>query len=299
MTNRTRPCSGCGQDMATKKTDGTQMCHPCRRGRRDPQRVCAECGQLRQDQRRGRRCTPCRYERAKRLAAEQEKFCVADGCGSPATVKNLCLTHYSYRYRQQSGYVRKNYPKPVKRFVCTFCAVEFETQESVASYCSRECHRHDRLACSPSREVELQRSSARRLRAWVGLTLPSHNRPFVVGPCAHCGETFVSRTDSKYCSKTCASRAAWKRRYDLRGEFYVSPRERLAIYDRDGWDCQLCFEPVPPGVDVNDDLAATLDHIVPQSLQLIPDHSPQNLRLAHRACNVRRSNLMEYEHLFA
>ena len=64
---------------------------------------------------------------------------------------------------------------------------------------------------------------------------------------------------------------------------------RLAVYDRDGWVCQLCFEPVDPSLGPNTRFAASLDHIVCQSWGK-PDHSPENLRLVHRACNSRRNN---------
>ncbi|MGZ6772828.1 MAG: HNH endonuclease [Ilumatobacteraceae bacterium] len=68
----------------------------------------------------------------------------------------------------------------------------------------------------------------------------------------------------------------------------ISPRGRLAIYERDGWTCQLCAEPVDPSLDPQDRMAATLDHIAPRALTLFPDDSPENLRLAHRACNSAR-----------
>jgi 5-methylcytosine-specific restriction endonuclease McrA len=69
----------------------------------------------------------------------------------------------------------------------------------------------------------------------------------------------------------------------------ISRERRLAIYERDDWTCQLCGDPVDMDADPQrDDLAPSLDHIVPRSLQAIPDHSDQNLRLAHRGCNARR-----------
>jgi 5-methylcytosine-specific restriction endonuclease McrA len=40
-------------------------------------------------------------------------------------------------------------------------------------------------------------------------------------------------------------------------------------------------------------LSATLDHIIPQSHMLIPDHSDRNLRLAHRSCNSARGDRLE------
>jgi hypothetical protein len=46
--------------------------------------------------------------------------------------------------------------------------------------------------------------------------------------------------------------------------------------------------------DPLDDWAPSLDHIEPQSWALIPDHSPANLRLAHRWCNSVRGDLSHY-----
>lgn len=57
---------------------------------------------------------------------------------------------------------------------------------------------------------------------------------------------------------------------------------------------------VDPGLHWQDDWAASLDHIVPQSATDAPDHSPANLRLAHRWCNlVRGDGTRSIDDLFA
>lgn len=71
---------------------------------------------------------------------------------------------------------------------------------------------------------------------------------------------------------------------------YITRAERRAIYERDGWVCQLCMGEVDPDLAPTHRMAATLDHIEPRSATLVPDHSPSNLRLAHRACNSKRGN---------
>lgn len=68
----------------------------------------------------------------------------------------------------------------------------------------------------------------------------------------------------------------------------VSREQRLAIYDRDGWECQICSRDVEPALHPNHTFAATLDHIIPRSLGGSDD--PENLRLAHRICNSARGN---------
>ena len=100
----------------------------------------------------------------------------------------------------------------------------------------------------------------------------------------------ITGTVAKYCSALHA-KAAGRARYKARhGRFAITRTRRLAIYERDGWICQLCFEPVDPALPSSHRMSATLDHIECQSWVLLPDHSDANLRLAHLICNSRRSD---------
>jgi len=58
------------------------------------------------------------------------------------------------------------------------------------------------------------------------------------------------------------------------------------IYERDGWRCQLCGEPVDPHSTWPDPLYPSLEHIVP--LAAGGKHSRANTQLAHWICNVRK-----------
>lgn len=71
---------------------------------------------------------------------------------------------------------------------------------------------------------------------------------------------------------------------------WISPADRFALYERDRWTCQICMKPVDLTVGPLHRLAPSLDHIEPQSLALIPNHHPSNLRTAHRGCNSARGN---------
>lgn len=77
--------------------------------------------------------------------------------------------------------------------------------------------------------------------------------------------------------------------------YSMSQEKRLAIFERDEWTCQICELPLDLLAHWNDPMSPTLDHIEPQSLALIPDHSPDNLRAAHRRCNASRGNRVEME----
>lgn len=70
----------------------------------------------------------------------------------------------------------------------------------------------------------------------------------------------------------------------------VDAPTRLRVYARDKGVCRLCGQPVDLSLPYRHPLAATVDHIECQSWALIPDHSADNLRLAHRSCNSRRGN---------
>lgn len=118
----------------------------------------------------------------------------------------------------------------------------------------------------------------------------SGKRVFVAGDCDWCGSYFVAAgAKARFCSADCKTREAFKRRSSGQA-FNISPRARTAIYERDQWTCQLCAYPVDATLHHLDNWAASLDHIIPQSHMLIPDHSPSNLRLVHRICNSLRGD---------
>lgn len=177
---------------------------------------------------------------------------------------------------------------------CKFCAKSITVQDNRTIYCSKACAQKSRHGYSQAKEVLLWKSPERAARSWIGHTLPSTFTPgYVNGPCQYCRKDFTARLGTKYCSQSCGNNASWQRKIERWGEFYISPAARLEIYIRDGWQCQLCGDSVDPNLDVNHRMSATLDHIIPQSLSPEPDHSPSNLRLAHRSCNSKRGNKME------
>ena len=112
---------------------------------------------------------------------------------------------------------------------------------------------------------------------------------WTAGTCNWCDSVLVVRSSgpARFCSAKCKAAAKSKR-------FKIRPAEREAIYERDGWTCQLCMEAVEPNADPLSDWYPSLDHIVPQSRSLVPDHSPANLRTAHRWCNSVRGDESHY-----
>ncbi len=74
---------------------------------------------------------------------------------------------------------------------------------------------------------------------------------------------------------------------------YVETINELAIFERDGWVCQLCCEPVDRTLRSPHPLSATLDHIIPVTRE--GPHASANVRLAHHRCNSRKGNKLDSE----
>lgn len=222
--------------------------------------------------RRGCRCTECRAAHTEACRRYRETMVAKHGA-----------------IPSQANRRRITYPKTCERCLQSFAASTAKTR-----FCSMQCAKW-----TPPKSKALVHVPGcgftplpRRHPVRLLMAKPSPRRSwwvaFVSGPCNWCGETFTGGTTTgelRYCSNRCARRATKKR-----SRFRISDRDRLAIYERDGWTCQLCQGPVDRDLPVTDDWAASLDHVECQSWALIPDHSPANLRLAHRWCNAVRGD---------
>lgn len=102
--------------------------------------------------------------------------------------------------------------------------------------------------------------------------------------CSKCGADLLAILAEPLCAPCRGNRPG----YNIR----ISPVQRLAIYSRDGWTCQICTELVDPTAPTNSTWDATLDHIVPRTKGGTDD--PANLRLAHRWCNSVRGDLSHH-----
>lgn len=218
-----------------------------------------------------------------------KRTCSADGCGDPHWSRGLCRRHYKVTHEYCT-------------VVCVECATEFRSSRATGKLCSDECR-------SKYYTGNLETGRRRTPRPLVHVPdapaftwLPAQHpvmrlarqprpRVWFAGPCSWCETPFVfNQPAARFCSTRCSARhheAKSGRR------FIISPRRRLAIYERDGWTCQLCMEPVDRDLmstDPINDWAPSLDHIECQSWALVPDHSDANLRLAHRWCNAVRGD---------
>lgn len=221
------------------------------------------------------------------------RTCTKEGCGRKHVAKGLCSTHYNKAKYPSSVRHRK---REVPCAACGATVLKYVGENRYQPTCSYRCRYFVTFGRWPAGQ-ELVGPLPKPQRETVPpiVEIPSTSAGFLSGPCAWCGTAFtqdlrITGVPMRYCSKRCAKRQA-NARYDaIRGRFNISPRERLAIYERDAWMCQLCNEPVDPSLPPTHRWAATLDHVVCQSWTLIPDHSASNLRLSHRMCNSVRGD---------
>lgn len=65
------------------------------------------------------------------------------------------------------------------------------------------------------------------------------------------------------------------------------------IFERDGFVCGICDEPVDMGLKFPDSMSASLDHVIPLSRG--GGHVRANVRLAHLGCNARKCARLDDE----
>lgn len=187
-------------------------------------------------------------------------------------------------------YVRR----PLVRRNCLHCAASFDGRPNT-KYCSRVCRERAQYAMA----ARVPCTMCGGPTGWKIGAVPeaTHN--------ACRSEVWDHGTDKGYRQMGCRCElcTVWNRRnaaeYRARRKAegrpirsfghsgpWIAPQVRLAVFERDGWLCQLCMEPVDRDAAPNGDRYPSLDHIVPQSKG--GTHLASNLRTAHRWCNSVR-----------
>lgn len=115
--------------------------------------------------------------------------------------------------------------------------------------------------------------------------------------CEACGTPIpiTRRADARRCSRKCvhASRPAEeyrnkakRRRARIKGARTTELLRTADVFARDGWICQICFDPIDSSIPWPDPMSKSIDHIVPVSRG--GAHSMSNVRAAHLGCNCRK-----------
>lgn len=265
---------------------------------------CASCGNLMWRSSRSlpagvATCRACRAVAHGTVSGYTYRKCRCDECRE---AKSNAMRAYVARRKERTGaspWVGRSRDKRTNYSLsCGYCEREFTAPERHQRFCSLECAGMSRrkIPCTDLVHVGPKNRSAPPTPVTTVVS-PKWWDVIVYGPCAWCGEAFTSLgRSSRYCTKRCRRHYRESRRG---GKFHVPPSVRFAIYERDGWVCQLCFALVDPDADPRSDWYPSLDHIEPQSSALIPDHSESNLRTAHRWCNAVLGDGRWHSDLFA
>lgn len=102
-----------------------------------------------------------------------------------------------------------------------------------------------------------------------------------------------TRSRYRHCSKTpggpCDPCRAANNEHHKEAQAWRYQRKLVRIAERDEWVCGICSLPVDRKLSGSELWGPTLDHVVPQSWGE-PDNDDDNLQLAHRLCNMRKSD---------
>lgn len=206
-----------------------------------------------------------------------DRTCAVDGCESPQAHLRMCTKHYT-RFARNGDPLLRSKPK-----ACVVCGAEFVGYGRQVC-CSLDCRRAKLLAYGRDYQTAKRAVS------------PAPRVPRVPTPCEYCGTVFgATKRRSRYCSDECRAidrhRANWKhlnaRRARLRDAF-VEAFDRREIFERDGWVCQICLDPIDPSITWPHPMSASLDHIEPVSRG--GEHSRANAQASHLTCNVRKGD---------
>lgn len=258
-------CAECGKDVWKSRTSDRQTCRDCKasiHGRAKYKRGC--------------RCDVCRADKAR----ENREWAAK---------------------KRAEGEPRHLYRVKVEQ-TCAHCGVVFQVRKDLVKsgkgkYCGSDCWNlaQSRGGRRVQRREAVKRRGAvgsvrwralrRSEKAAIGST--GKGMIWVQGDCPVCGERFVSPgSESRYCSRECRAKNRSSRNFGL------TWLDRMALFERDSWTCQICSEPVDYSAHYLSDWYPTLDHIVPRSKG--GGDAVENLRTAHRWCNSVRGDLSFY-----
>jgi len=290
-----RDCSWCGSSFLPKQTRSklcSRACHDALRRaddrakgrRRDPaeqkRALCEDCG--RQCSAYSKRCKPCDNAKARPRSMRQAQ---CQGCGAQFSRSSRTRNAMKYcsracaftNHRQWRSTPPLN-GKP--RAVGAHCKVH------PCRSCGRVI-RANRKQCEACKRAPSQRTCAMCSRLF--------SRPYGYGSHKFCSED-CSALSAK-CSKTKARRrrrTAFGKSWRSIAKSYGVPYEpvnRIRVFERDGWLCQLCGKPTNLKVHYLHNRAPSLDHRTPISRG--GSHTYANTQCAHRICNSLKSDKSE------
>lgn len=183
---------------------------------------------------------------------------------------------------------------------CTHCGVDISDTHANQRYCTAKCRdakkwaerpRHPCSVCGgPTGWTKRTTVDTAAIRCRKCTRSPNYRirdkraRGYVdQWTCSECGAACERPATKGQRPKYCAT----CRRVRRNPLITLPHATRLAIYERDGWECGLCAGSVDRDlIGTRSHWRPSLDHVVPRSAGGADD--PSNLRLAHWWCNSVR-----------
>lgn len=234
--------------------------------------------------RKQRRCEQCgaaftegNLSSRQRAAGHYQRFC-SRGCA--ASAKRLYSDRREARIAERKRAAERagiewNGPWVPQDAVCRCCGASFTAKSASALYCSQQC----RNQVYGSRQNPRDRSAR---------------------PCRECGTEFAPEYGDRrrvYCSDACCQRYLRRclgNNHRTRARYHgvaYEPVSRLKVFDRDGWQCQICGCRTPRKLmGKNQPTSPELDHRVPMALG--GPHTYANCQCACRSCNGRKGGTL-------
>ena len=265
-------CATCDKPIRSTRAQGVAKCRACS----TPQH--GTVGKYRG----GCRCDECRAAKAAEMRAYTRARTQRDGMSQFASQR-------AKKGRSDGGdYI----PEALRMTACAVCGTEVLKRDPASPIPAMHRRCRDsaegwRIAQRAKGIPTRRMAEFRRKMEKAASGRPSTNRVFIQGPCEWCAEPFCAPM-GKWCSSACRTKSKLSTRKPT--AFNPKPQLRRDIYERDKWICGICTQPIDPNLAWPHKWSASLDHIVPQSHMLIPDHSARNLRAAHLYCNSMRGN---------
>lgn len=142
--------------------------------------------------------------------------------------------------------------------------------------------------CPVCGELYTGRSTAcsRRCLHWA----KKHPDVPVPTTCGWCSGSLAGRAyGSRYCSDVCVAKVGAQRRRAARNGKPVHRIDPVDIFERDGWICHICAEPIDRSQSGKQPGAPALDHLIPVAHPDYPGHIAANVAASHWVCNTAKN----------
>ena len=272
----------CGDDC--RATSCAQQMRATPRKGRTQRKSCARCGAAFSTTSRQRAyCSDeCRVDavRAKLQRTQPSLSCAHCGGVFTKRVRGNDTNQYCSRSCAAARLrpVKSKAIEPHCQLMCVECGVDFKSKRK-------------RITCSAACQSDRVRRQSRLHNAATSGCYKGER------PCRECGAAFVPAYGDRrrsFCGDQCAKRAARKKRGPgndrkraCRAGVYYEPVNRIKVFDRDGWCCQVCGARAPRTLKGSTSpRAPELDHRIP--LAMGGPHSYENCQLACRKCNLAK-----------